>query len=430
MVSCRLFMRAGKYYWKIWLLVALVMSTFAAYWASSSPFVPNLKLLFHKPASRMETISASGDWATYAMTPMHQRLVEKTASLKGKIRWSWDQSQMASSSPAVKDGILYVGGDGRFVAINAATGNIIWTYPVIGPVSSSPAVAGDLVFLGLLDGRIIALNRHSGNLQWQYRTGNFVGCSPTVVNGLLYIGSSDGRLYAMDAKLGTPVWSVPINGDIVHAPAVGDDIVYTAAQSHKLYSLSARTGARRLEFMLPRGIIDAAVVTRDIVYVVTEDGRLTALKHKTRQKPWTHSVNAIWTQLWLMGVPVPRPPLQPGTLWRRVPEDRESRFLASPAVGNGRLYGGDNRGRFYALDAQTGKFLWQVELGSVITTAPLLIGDTVYFGTKAGVIHGAHIKDGSPRWKFHIGKPLKGDLVYAADLLFARTTDGTLHAIE
>jgi outer membrane protein assembly factor BamB len=95
-----------------------------------------------------------------------------------------------------------------------------------------------------------------------------------------------------------------------------------------------------------------------------------------------------------------------------------------------RLFVGDNRGRFYALDAREGTPLWDIFMESGIATAPLTAGDTVYFGTNDGTIYGVSRQDGSRRWKFNAGAPLKGDLVYGAGLLFARTKDGMLHAIE
>ncbi len=157
---------------------------------------------------------------------------------------------MVDSSPAVSDGVLYVGDNFKVLALNVSDGKPIWTYRTTGPVNSSPAIANDLLFLGLLDGRVIALNRRSGELRWQFKTGNFINGSPTVVDGFLYIGSADGNLYALDAKLGTLVWKVQTNGNIDQAPAVSDKIVYAGSGTRKLYSLSAQTGARRLEFFL------------------------------------------------------------------------------------------------------------------------------------------------------------------------------------
>ncbi|MBI4764492.1 MAG: PQQ-binding-like beta-propeller repeat protein [Deltaproteobacteria bacterium] len=415
---------------KFWIFILALFLAFFSYLFLTSPFTPDLRLLFYQPSSRIETGTRPGEWTTYARTPDHQRFLDRNVSFKGEVRWSLAQSELVDSSPVVVEGVLYVGDHFKVMALNVSDGKVLWTYPTTGPVNSSPAVAGDLLFLGLLDGRVLGLNRHSGKLQWEFKTGNFIIGSPTVVDGLLYIGSADRYLYALDARLGTLAWKEPAAGKMIQAPAVRDTIVYAASDANKLYSLSGRTGARRLEFFLTGTMIDSPVVSPTIVYAVTLDGRLIALKHKARQYPWSHGLKIAWIQLWMLGFPVPTPSLQPGTLWGIFPKERKGKFVSSPAVADDRLFVGDNRGRFYALDAHKGTFLWELELGEGVATAPLVLGDTVYFGTKTGILYGVSRRDGSLQWKFPLGSPIKGDLVYAADRLLVRTSDGTLQAIE
>lgn len=403
---------------------------FCAYLILSSPFIPNLHLLYYRPSSRIESKARPGEWATYARTPDHQRFIDQNVSFKGKVLWALAQSEWVDSSPAVVEGVLYIGDHFKLVALNVSDGKILWSYPTTGPVNSSPAVAGDLIFLGLLDGRVLALNRHSGKLQWEFKTGNFIIGSPTVVDGFLYIGSSDHYIYALDAQFGTLAWKEKTTGKMIQAPAVRDTLVYAASDDKKLYSLSGRTGTRRLEFFLTGTMIDSPVVSPTIVYGVTHDGRLIALKHKTRQYPWSHGLKVVWIQLWMLGFPVPTPSLQPGTLWGTFPKERKGKFVSSPAVADNRLFVGDNRGRFYALDAHKGTFLWEIDLGESIATAPLVLGDTVYFGTKSGVLYGVNRRDGSRQWKFQLGSPIKGDLVYATGKLLVRTSGGMLLAVE
>ncbi len=387
-------------------------------------------MLFSQPSSRIGSGTQPEEWSTYARTPTHQRFIAKHITFKGKIRWSLAQSEIVDSSPAVVDDVLYVGGNFKLFALDTQSGKALWTSPLTGPANSSPAVADDLLFLGLLDGRVIALNRHSGKLKWEFKTGNYIICSPTVVDGLLYIGSADRNFYALDARLGTLVWKVQTQGTISQAPAVRDNIIYAASDAKKLYSLGAKTGVRRLEFFLPGRIIDSPVVSSESVFSVTSDGRLVAVKHKSRQYPWSHKLQVAWIQLWVLGFPLPTPPLQAGTSWATFPQGRKGRFVSSPAVQDDRLYVGDDRGRFYALDAHKGKPVWMVDLGDGVSTAPLLLGETVYFGTKGGMIYGLNRQDGSLHCKFSIGFPLKGELVYGAGLLFVRSTNGMLYAIE
>src|ERR1700730_10595909 len=54
------------------------------------------------------------------------------------------------------------------------------------------------------------LNAHNvGNLglKWSYTTGDTVTSSPAVANGVVYVGSWDNNVYAMNASTGAKLWN-------------------------------------------------------------------------------------------------------------------------------------------------------------------------------------------------------------------------------
>jgi outer membrane protein assembly factor BamB len=65
-----------------------------------------------------------------------------------------------------------------------------------GDVQSSPAVANGVVYIGSDDNNVYALNASTGILLWSYTTGGAVTSSPAVANGVVYIGSDGGNVYA------------------------------------------------------------------------------------------------------------------------------------------------------------------------------------------------------------------------------------------
>lgn len=81
----------------------------------------------------------------------------------------------------------------------AGTGNpevipMVWSYTTGGDVFSSPAVVDGVVYVGSGDGNVYALNASSGVKLWNYNIGSAFS-SPAVVNGVVYIGSWDGNIY-------------------------------------------------------------------------------------------------------------------------------------------------------------------------------------------------------------------------------------------
>ena len=106
--------------------------------------------------------------------------------------WAWfaqAQANTGSGSPqATNTGSLQANTSGRR-----------WNYHVSGEVQSSPAVANGLVYVGSNNGFIYALDATTGSKRRSYQVSNYDGFSPVVANGLIYVISLDGFIYALDA---------------------------------------------------------------------------------------------------------------------------------------------------------------------------------------------------------------------------------------
>ena len=73
-------------------------------------------------------------------------------NVKWKNKWTGGGSFVMPSSPAVADGVVYVGSlDGDVYTLNAASGSINWGFPTGDQVLSSPAVVGGVVYIGSRD---------------------------------------------------------------------------------------------------------------------------------------------------------------------------------------------------------------------------------------------------------------------------------------
>jgi outer membrane protein assembly factor BamB len=118
------------------------------------------------------------------------------------LKWSYTTGGGVYSSPAVANGVVYVGSeDNNVYALNAKTGALLWNYTTGNSIDSSPAVANGVVYVGG-GNDVYALNASSGALLWSYATNGAVESSPAVVNGVVYVGSDDGNLYAFGLKKG------------------------------------------------------------------------------------------------------------------------------------------------------------------------------------------------------------------------------------
>ncbi len=112
--------------------------------------------------------------------------------------WSLSLRRPQTSTPAVSDGVMYLGSDNFVMAVDIETQEIIWEFETGGAVRSSPALTGSALLVGSEDGKLYALDTDTGEKLWDYQTGGKISSSPAVVDGVVYVGSFDGKLYAIE----------------------------------------------------------------------------------------------------------------------------------------------------------------------------------------------------------------------------------------
>ncbi len=141
------------------------------------------------------------DGAVYVGSRDGQMYALDQASGERRWRVSHDVS-WAMSSPAVSGTALFAGtSDGLFVhRVDVTTGEEDWRFVGAGYTWSSPALAGNTVYIGDGGGFLRAINAESGEERWSLRTGGGVYSSPWVEDGVVYVGADDGVVYAVDAE--------------------------------------------------------------------------------------------------------------------------------------------------------------------------------------------------------------------------------------
>lgn len=112
---------------------------------------------------------------------------------------------------------------------------------------------------------------------------------------------------------------------------------------------------------------------------------------------------------------------------------------ASPTVGDGVVYQplmskpGQDRARapgyMVALDAETGDEKWRFKAG-VIESSPLLTDGVLYFGTFDNKLYALDAETGDPRWTFKAGDDIKGGPIRAGGNLYFAAYDGKVYALN
>src|SRR5579863_3568306 len=181
-------------------------------------------------------VTGKNNWTEFLRTNMMRwNPYEKVLNVNnvGKLhrKWSYATGGSVVSSPAVANGVVYVGSqDNNVYALKASTGTKLWSYAMFS-AGSSPAVANGVVYVGSYDFNVYALNASSGAELWSYATRGSVYSSPAVANGVVYVGSDDQGVYALNAKTGAKLWSYATSS-FVSSPSVANGLVYVGSQDH------------------------------------------------------------------------------------------------------------------------------------------------------------------------------------------------------
>src|SRR5262249_40455218 len=119
--------------------------------------------------------------------------------MSGALRWT-SQAGGQFRAPAVA-GLIYAASNvqpftqGDLRAIDSHSSNQVWDVTLPGLTLSTPAVANGVVYLGCSD-HLRAFDGATGAQLWQDPVVGAFDSSPAVSDGVVYASASDGTVYA------------------------------------------------------------------------------------------------------------------------------------------------------------------------------------------------------------------------------------------
>ena len=319
------------------------------------------------------------------------------------LKWSSPLSDGCSGSPAVANGMVYIGDfSGTLSALDSETGAPRWTEVVGSTGTSDPALGNGLLYItGELNGMISALDPTTGVLRWSRWLEGSSFSSPAVAGRRIFVGSIDG-LWALDGTTGAVLWHSTKVGFASGPPTVVQGVVYAATDDPlaKLYALDARTGALlRSTDIGPQhtGPDTAVAVGGGLALAGTHNGglgSLFAVDASTGSVSWVfpHEVHG------------------------------------TPAVANRSVFVGSTDGGLYSVDVVGGGVHWSVDEGFGEFVSPAVANGVVYAGTDMARAYRA--SDGALLWAFSPSDQQMGTPAVVDGTLYVCSFDGDMYAFS
>lgn len=224
----------------------------------------------------------------------------------GRVRWSLTGAPSASgviggAGPAVNDRLaVFPFGSAGLVATFPKGGLRVWggsvsgnrlgrAYANVTDISGDPVIIGDVIYAGNPSGRTVALDAATGERIWTAQEG---AISPVwIEGGSLFLVSDQAQLVRLNAKTGERIWDVGLPyivpkrrkkrlRDIYShfGPVLAGDRLWVASNDGQLRGFDPVNGSLLATIALPGGAATRPIVVGGVLYVVNQDGQLLAFR--------------------------------------------------------------------------------------------------------------------------------------------------------
>jgi outer membrane protein assembly factor BamB len=250
-------------------------------------------------------------------------------------------------------------------------------------------------------------------------------------------------VYAVNLETGAQAWRFPAKASsnpFFATPAIAaDGQVIVSGFDHKLYSLSPQSGLQNWVFDQARDrYYGGALVSGEAIYAPNADYNLYALDMHGNLK-WTFQADqSLWAAPVSDGQRV-----YLGTLGRKVyavdagtgkqvwQKTLDGAVLGSPALSpDGLLYVNTYAGSVVALDPASGEIRWQQKAASWIWGGPILDGGDLFLGDSTGAFYAFDAAGGRENWHQSLNGAVLASPVSTGENIIVGTEGGNVYFLD
>ncbi|MGL5011309.1 MAG: PQQ-binding-like beta-propeller repeat protein, partial [Paracoccaceae bacterium] len=304
----------------------------------------------------------------------------------GGALWAADLTATFDRSAGLSGGGLAYGGGrvfattpyGEVVAVDPASGAVIWRQRLDASVTGAPATDGTAVYVAGRDGTSWAIDATDGKVLWTATglpaaAGVVGSAAPAVGERAVVFPFASGVVSSILKTGGTVAWTAPVAGqrlgrafaaigDVTGDPVIDGGVVYLGTSAGRTVALSTSGG--ELLWSAGEGAMGPILAVGGSLFMVNDEGELVRLDQATGE--------TIWVQ--------PMPYFENDNPRRR--QAITAHF--GPVLAGGRIVvaSGDEVLRFF--DPASGALLGTVDLPGGAATQPALAGGVLYVVSQSG----------------------------------------------
>jgi outer membrane protein assembly factor BamB len=302
---------------------------------SADPLLQSAKMELPAPKRNMEWPTAGGGPTNMTGNLMADGPLNRVWS--AYVGKGSDAASQLTAPPIVAGGLVYVlDAESHVFALNATTGEPAWDKSLVpedianggrrwfqlfrgSGVNAAKGFGGGLaydngkIFATTGWGTVVALDAKTGNTVWTVNTIVPVHSAPVVADGRLYIITQENQAQALDINDGRVMWEhrgTVESAGILNSASVGvtGDTVIVPYTSGELFALRAQNGTQAWTDTLSRSgnitaltvindIAGRPVIDRNMVFAVSHSGTMAAINLRSGSRAWTRNIAGIQTPL-------------------------------------------------------------------------------------------------------------------------------------
>ncbi len=338
-------------------------------------------------SSRRYRIAAAPVVAGGRVFTLDAAMVVAGVSTGGQLLWQTDLTPATDRGGRVSGGGLAAEGGrlyaatayGEVIAMDAATGAMLWRQRVDSPIQGAPAVADGVVYVTGRDGAAWAIGANDGKVQWQVvgtpGPAGYIGSSaPTVADRAVIFPSGAADLMAV-LKIGggSKIWQESIAGrrpgvaygeaqDVTGDAALVGGTLYTGTAVGRTVAMDAASGERIWE--AEEGALGPLAIAGGSVFLVSDEARLARLDAATGEVIWAVEL--------------------PYFTAEKVKKRKAITAHYGPVLAGGRIWVASSDGVLRGFSPVDGSLVASVEIPGGAATQPAVAGGTLYVVSNNG----------------------------------------------